>query len=474
MFRRTLIRTAGGLAVAAATRPAFAATPLIDEIKARGTLRAGLSTFVPWAMRDKTGKLIGYELDVGARLAADLGAFNKPSITVAARRGTAAATTVQEKLPLATLRQFDDDAPALQEVLNGNAAAWLTSTPKPAFAAIDHPESLYLPLEKPITAQRDAMAIRKGEAATTEVINKWIAARSELTASPLPPRLPPPDRASRRRFGWLDLVVLLAVAGLLAFVGFRVQTVLNYRWAWSSIPNYLVRYDPDRGWVANLLLQGLLTTLRLSLWSLVLAAVFGVLIASGRIARGLLPRLVSGAYVELMRNTPPLVLIFVGYFFVSSQIMPLLGIDAALRAASPGALQVVTVAFGEPRLLKNFLSATIVLALFEGAYIAEILRGGTQSIEPGQWDAASALGLTRLQSLRLVVLPQAISRMIPPLGGQTISLIKDSSVISLISIQDLTFMANEVAVSTTRVFETWITASAMGSWTRWIAALRSR
>jgi polar amino acid transport system permease protein len=255
--------------------------------------------------------------------------------------------------------------------------------------------------------------------------------------------------------------VLAAVAGLLAFVGFRVQTVLNYRWAWSSIPNYLVRYDPDRGWVANLLLQGLLTTLRLSLWSLVLAAIFGVVIAAGRIARGLLPRLVSGAYVELMRNTPPLVLIFVGYFFVSSQIMPLLGIDAALRAASPGALQVVTVAFGEPRLLKNFLSATIVLALFEGAYIAEILRGGIQSIELGQWDAASALGLTRLQSLRLVVLPQAVSRMIPPLGGQTISLIKDSSVISLISIQDLTFMANEVAVSTTRVFETWITASGM-------------
>jgi polar amino acid transport system permease protein len=248
---------------------------------------------------------------------------------------------------------------------------------------------------------------------------------------------------------------------LIGFVTFRVQSVLNYHWAWSSIPNYLVRYDPDRGWVANLLLQGLMTTLRLSLWSMVLAAVFGVVIAAGRIARSLLPRLVAGAYVEVMRNTPPLVLIFVGYFFVSSQIMPLLGIDAMLRSASDGALQVIAVAFGEPRLLKNFLSAAIVLALFEGAYIAEILRGGIQSIGVGQWDAASALGLTRVQSLRLVILPQAISRMIPPLGGQTISLIKDSSVISLISIQDLTFMANDVAVSTTRVFETWITASAM-------------
>lgn len=255
--------------------------------------------------------------------------------------------------------------------------------------------------------------------------------------------------------------MLLILACLIGFVTFRVQTVLNYHWAWASIPNYILRWDPERGWVANLLLQGLLTTLRLSLWSLLLACVFGVLIATGRIARNLLPRLIAGTYVELMRNTPPLVLIFIGYFFVSSQIMPLLGIDAFIRAAAPQTLQVIAIAFGEPRLLKNFLSATIVLALFEGAYVAEILRGGIQSVEIGQWDAASALGLTRWQSLRRVILPQAVARMVPPLGGQTISLIKDTSVISLISIQDLTFMANDVAVSTTRVFETWITAALM-------------
>jgi polar amino acid transport system substrate-binding protein len=243
MFRRTLLHAAGAAALVGMARPSLAATPLIDEIRSRGVLRAGLSTFVPWAMRDKQGKLIGYELDVGTRLAADLGvkyepmptawdgiipallsgsfdliiggmtvtpareqsvdfteaysftgiaivaskkvapglttleAFNRPTVTLAVRRGTGAVTLVQEKLPLATLRQFDDDAPALQEVLNGNAAAWLTSTPKPAFAAVDHPDALYLPLEKPITAQRDAMAIRKGEAATVAVLNTWIAAR---------------------------------------------------------------------------------------------------------------------------------------------------------------------------------------------------------------------------------------------------------------------------------------------------------
>ena len=256
-------------------------------------------------------------------------------------------------------------------------------------------------------------------------------------------------------------MILLGVAAFVAFIAFRVQTVLNYRWNWASIPNYLIRWDDQRGWVANLLLQGLLTTLRLSLWSMVLAALFGMVIAVLRSSAQLLPRLVGRTYVELMRNTPPLVLIFVGYFFVSSQIMPLLGIDAAVRTASPGTLAAIEIAFGEPRLLKNFLSAMIVLALFEGAYVAEILRAGIQSIGVGQWDAALALGMGRLRALRLVILPQALARMVPPLAGQFISLIKDSSVVSLISIQDLTFMANDVAVSTTRVFETWITASAL-------------
>ncbi len=237
--------------------------------------------------------------------------------------------------------------------------------------------------------------------------------------------------------------------------------MLNYRWNWAPIPNFLFRWDAERGWVANLLVQGLVNTLRLAVFGMALAAVFGALVAAARISPMLLPRLIGGAYVELMRNTPPLVLIFVGYFFVSSQIMPLLGVDAFLRGAAPGTLAALSWLFGDPRLLKNVLSALVVLALFEGAYVAEILRAGVQSIEPGQWDAAAALGMTRGRALRLVIVPQAVARMVPPLCGQFISLIKDSSIVSLISVQDLTFMANDVAVSTGRVFETWLTAAGL-------------
>ena len=82
--------------------------------------------------------------------------------------------------------------------------------------------------------------------------------------------------------------------------------------------------------------------------------------------------------------------------------------------------------------------------------VTEIVRAGVQSIESGQWEAAGSLGLSRLQTLRLVVLPQAIQRVVPPLAGQFISLVKDSSIVSLISIQELTFLGNEVAASTGR------------------------
>ena len=263
-----------------------------------------------------------------------------------------------------------------------------------------------------------------------------------------------------RRLGWLDAALLLVLAAAAGLVAWRVQAVLNYHWNWAPIPNWILRWDPERGWVANLLLQGLLNTLRLSVWGMVLATVFGLAVGLARTARPLLPRLLAGSYVELMRNTPPLVLIFVGYFFVSSQVMPQLGIDAWLAGASPAAQAAVGVAFGEPRLVKNFLSALIVLALFEGAYIAEILRAGIQSVPVGQWEAAAALGMGRWQVMRTVVLPQALARMVPPFCGQFISLIKDSSIVSLISIQDLTFMASDIAVSTGRVFETWLTASA--------------
>ncbi|MFM7347547.1 MAG: amino acid ABC transporter permease [Tagaea sp.] len=272
---------------------------------------------------------------------------------------------------------------------------------------------------------------------------------------------PPPVR-SRRRFGALDAAILAALALALGYLAWRAQTVLHYQWNWAPVWGFILRYDEARGgWTPNLILIGLWTTIRISIWAAIGAALIGGIMGLARVSNSLFFRLVAGAYVELVRNMPPLVFVFVVYFFLTSQIVPALGVDAAIRAASPGTLAAIDTLLGPPRLLPALLSAVLCLALFEGAYVAEIVRAGVQSIERGQWDAARAMGFTRVQTLRLVVLPQAIQRTLPPLAGQFISLVKDSSIVSLISIQDLTFLGNEVAATTTRLFETWIVVAVL-------------
>lgn len=266
----------------------------------------------------------------------------------------------------------------------------------------------------------------------------------------------------RPRFTWLDAVLLAAVVLAVGYVAWRASSVLHYRWDWSRIPPYLFRFDETRQrWVVNLLVEGLFTTIRVSLWAALLAAIFGTAMGLCRVSKRLLPRLVGGAYVELIRNIPPLVFVFVFYFFITSQITPLLGVDAFVRGASPATLATIEFLFGPPRFLPAVLSAILCLALFEGAYVTEIIRAGVSSIERGQWEAAAAMGLSRLRTLRLVILPQAIQRVTPPLANQFISLVKDSSIVSLISIQELTFLGSEVAASTSRVFEVWIVVAAM-------------
>ena len=264
------------------------------------------------------------------------------------------------------------------------------------------------------------------------------------------------------RLGWIDYAIFAVLIAAIAYVYYRVDTVLEYRWEWSIIPNYLYRWDEEQQqWVANLLMQGLYTTIRLALWGIVLAAVIGVVFGVMRTSRRLFPRMLSRVYVELIRNIPPLVFIFIFYFFISSQIMPLLGIEEFVRHAPPETLAWMEVLFGPPPLISNVISGIICLAMFEGAYVTEIVRAGIQSIPKTQTEAGLSIGLSRLQLMRYVILPQAVQRVVPPLAGQFITLVKDSSIVSLISIQELTFLAVETAVSTTRMFEVWITVAGL-------------
>jgi polar amino acid transport system permease protein len=269
-------------------------------------------------------------------------------------------------------------------------------------------------------------------------------------------------RSPKFRFGWLDALILAVVFGLIGYVLHRAHSHFHYNWDWRLIPGYFVRFDADRGgWVLNLLGQGFLTTVRLALWGSLLAALIGGVMGVCRVARSLFLRLLSRTYVELIRNMPPLVFIFIFYFFIGGQLMPVLDVEHRIAGAAPETLQVLAFLFGPPELLPNFLSGLICLALFEGAYVTEIVRAGIEAIPKGQWEGAAALGLQSRHTLAKVILPQAVRAVVPPLAGQFISLIKDSSLISLISIQEMTFTGTELAVSSGRVFEVWLTVAAL-------------
>ena len=145
-----------------------------------------------------------------------------------------------------------------------------------------------------------------------------------------------------------------------------------------------------------------------------------------QVSQNLTLRSLSITYIELIRGTPLLVQIFIFYFFLGT-VLDISRIVAGISA----------------------------LAIFAGAYVAEIIRAGIQSIPKGQMEAARSLGMNVPQAMIHIILPQAFKRTLPPLAGQFISLIKDSSLVSVIAITDLTKSGREVITSTFATFEIW-------------------
>ena len=264
----------------------------------------------------------------------------------------------------------------------------------------------------------------------------------------------------KTRITKLDVVVAALILLLAAYIAYRLTMKLNYKWNWSIIPQYLFFFDETEGrWKANVLIQGLLTTIRLTVWSTLLAIIFGFITGIMRTAPRLFNRLVGRSYVELIRNVPPLVLIFIFYFFVSDQIIPLLGVEEFVRSSSPETQKVLGFFFSSPDLFTAFLSGMFTVAVFQGAYITEIVRAGIQSIARGQWEASYALGLSWRQQMTYIVMPQALRRVLPPLANEFINTLKYSAIVSVISIQELTFQAMQVMAATYVTIEIWLTVT---------------
>ncbi len=249
----------------------------------------------------------------------------------------------------------------------------------------------------------------------------------------------------------LDFALLALVAGCVGYVVWRVRVQGGRGWEWGVLGQYLLRADGRPG----LLLQGLFTTIRLTCWSALVAIFLGTWAGLARTSPSLYLRLVGGTYVELCRNLPPLVLVFLCYFFLADQIAPSIGLQDVLRTAPDGVKTAAGFLFGRLDQVDAFVTAALTLGLYEGAYVAEIVRGGIASVDAGQWEAGRAQGFPRLGLMAWIIMPQAVRNMIPPLAGQIISTIKDSAIVSVISIQELTFQGMQLMATTYLTMEVW-------------------
>ena len=260
----------------------------------------------------------------------------------------------------------------------------------------------------------------------------------------------------------IDVLIIGLALALIAYVIYRVSNELVYRWDWLRVIDFFVYYDEETdSWRRNILIEGLIILIRICVWGAIFGLVLGVVMGICRVSDTLLLRLISRGYVEFVRNIPPVPFFFIMFFFVGNQILKPLDLSELAQNAAPFWQGVILFLFGELNVLRNFAAAALTLAIYEGAYVTEIVRAGIQSLERGQWEAGQSLGLTRYQQLRNIIMPQAIQRITPPLTNQSIQLIKDSALVSLLSVQELTFMGMEIAHSTTRVFETWIIVGVM-------------
>jgi len=185
-------------------------------------------------------------------------------------------------------------------------------------------------------------------------------------------------------------------------------------------------------WKSGLLLKGLILTLEISVLSILLGIVIGLFTGLARLSKSPAPKWLAIGYIELIRGTPLLVQIYIFYFFV-----------------------------GQVFRLSSFTAGVLALSVFAGAYIAEIIRAGIQSIHKGQMEAARSLGMNYPQAMQYIILPQAFKRILPPLAGQFISLIKDSSLVGVIALVELTRAGREIGTSTFNYFEVFFTVAAL-------------
>lgn len=214
------------------------------------------------------------------------------------------------------------------------------------------------------------------------------------------------------------LILNIIGIGVVLFFIFRYGFAqLSYTFRWDSVWRY-------RSGMA----QGFLMTILISLASLGISALLGLFFALAQSSRIIALRLFSRLYIEVIRGTPLLVQILIFFYVIANAA----GLD------------------------NRYVAGVVIMSIFSGAYIAEIIRAGIESVGSTQRETARSIGLTRSQTYRFIIFPQVVTRVLPPLAGQFASLIKDSSLLSIIAIKEFTMAAREINANTFSTLESYI------------------
>lgn len=254
------------------------------------------------------------------------------------------------------------------------------------------------------------------------------------------------------------VLVILLLLGAYLFL-WRSETIAAYRWSWPELAGFLVRHTPG-GYKPGLLVRGLIVTLRLGVWSMALALLIGGVLGTLSVGQHGITALPIQFFVDPVRNIPPLALLFLLYFFAGS-LLPVSDVEQAPHSIPPSVRDAMAWGFAPEGQPDRMVAAVLTLGVYKGAYVTEIVRGGIEGVSRGQWEASAALGFFHPQQLRLVIFPQVVRAVLPPLVGQVITMFKDSALTSLISLPDLTFQALEVMAISRMTFKVWINAGAI-------------
>ena len=250
---------------------------------------------------------------------------------------------------------------------------------------------------------------------------------------------PPPSRSARagsavaRTPLWLVAAVILGVIFL-----------------------WIMLTDPDYQVIFAAVIKGVGVTIRVTLISFALATALGLIIGLGRVSSRRLIYEASSFYVEIIRGVPMLVLLYYIVFAGAPALISAINLmGVGLR--NVGILPGLGESMASMTVRQIDFTARVIMALTIGysAFLAEIFRAGIQSIERGQMEAARSLGMSYAQAMRHVILPQAIRRVLPPLGNDFIAMLKDSSLVSVMGVADITYQGRVYAASTFKFFETY-------------------